>query len=103
MSEAEVFDRLNGWGIARDGELVDLRSIIANTQTVVGTIFAEARGTIMTIVHDFRLEAETTRNHSAYEATQTLARLEQVVQVLRDAGILPGRGSTRKMPASRRT
>ncbi len=33
----------------------------------------------MTIVHDFRLEAETTRNHSAYEATQTLARLEQVV------------------------
>ncbi len=83
MSEAEVFDRLNGWGIARDGELVDLRSIIANTQTVVGTMFAEARGTIMTIVHDFRLEAETTRNHSAYEATQTLARLEQVVSEAR--------------------
>ncbi len=83
MGEAEAFERLNAWGVARDGELVDLRSSIANTQTVVGTMFAEARGTLMTIVHDFRLEAETTRNHSAYEATQTLARLEQVVSEAR--------------------
>ncbi len=33
----------------------------------------------MTIVGDFRLEAETMRQHSLYEATQGLARLEQVV------------------------
>ncbi len=79
MTEAEVFERLNGWGVARDGELVDLRSSLANTQAVVGATFAEARGTLMTIVNDFRLEAETMRNHSLYEATQNLARLDQVV------------------------
>mgnify|MGYP002176398871 CR=1 FL=1 len=79
MTEVEVFERLNGWGVARDGELVDLRSSLANTQTVVNATFAEARGTLMTIVNDFRLEAETMRNHSLYEATQNLARLDQVV------------------------
>ncbi len=79
MTEVEVFERLNGWGVARDGELVDLRSSLTNTQTVVNATFAEARGTLMTIVNDFRLEAETMRNHSLYEATQNLARLDQVV------------------------
>ncbi len=79
MTEAEVFERLNAWGVARDGELVDLRSSLTNTQSVVNATFAEARGTLMTIVNDFRLEAETMRNHSLYEATQNLARLDQVV------------------------
>ncbi len=79
MSEAEVFERLNAWGIARDGELVDLRSSLTNTQSVVGTAFTEARATIMTIVGDFRLEAETLRQHSLYEAHQGLGRLEHVV------------------------
>ncbi len=79
MTEVEVFERLSGWGVARDGELVDLRSSLTNTQTVVNATFAEARGTLMTIVNDFRLEAETMRNHSLYEATQNLARLDQVV------------------------
>ncbi len=82
MTEAEVFERLNGWGVARDGELVDLRSSLANTQTVVNATFAEARGTLMTIVNDFRLEAETMRNHSLYEATQHLARLDQVLSLI---------------------
>ena len=79
MGDAEVFDRLNAWGIARDGELLDVRSGLANTQAAVGATFAEARGTLMQIVHDFRLEAETMRNHGAYEAAQSLARLNQVV------------------------
>jgi hypothetical protein len=79
MSEAEVFERLNAWGIARDGELVDLRSSLTNTQSVVGATFAEARATLMTIVGDFRLEAETLRQHGLYEASQGLARLEHVI------------------------
>ncbi len=79
MGDAEVFERLNAWGIARDGELLDVRSGLANTQAAVGATFAEARGTLLQIVHDFRLEAETMRNHGAYEAAQSLARLNQVV------------------------
>ncbi len=79
MSDGEVFERLNAWGIARDGELVDLRSSLTNTQSVVGSAFTEARATIMTIVGDFRLEAETLRQHSLYEAHQGLGRLEHVV------------------------
>ncbi len=49
MSEAAVFERLNAWGVARDGELVDLRSSLANTQAVVNATFAEARGTVLQI------------------------------------------------------
>jgi hypothetical protein len=79
MGEAEAFERLNAWGVARDGELVDLRASLVNTQAAVGATFAEARGTLMTIVNDFRMEAETMRSHSLYEATQNLARLDQVV------------------------
>ena len=79
MSEAQAFERLNAWGIARDGELVDLKSNLTNLQSVVGATFAEARTTLMQIVVDFRGEAETLRQHSLYEANQGLARLEQVV------------------------
>ena len=39
MSEAEVFERLNGWGIARDGDLLDLRSNLGDTQAIVATAF----------------------------------------------------------------
>ncbi len=79
MSEAEVFERLNGWGIARDGDLLDLKDNLVQTQAVVATTFDQARATLMGIVVDFRAEAETMRQHSLYEATQGLARLEHVV------------------------
>ena len=79
MSEAEVFERLNGWGIARDGDLLDLKANLVQTQAVVATTFDQARATLMGIVVDFRAEAETMRQHSLYEATQGLARLEHVV------------------------
>ncbi len=79
MSEAEVFERLNGWGIARDGDLLGLRSNLGDTQAIVATAFDQARATLMTIVGDFRLGAETMRQHSLYEATQGLARLEHVI------------------------
>ncbi len=79
MSEAQAFERLNAWGIARDGELVDLKSNLTNLQSVVGATFAEARTTLLQIVVDFRGEAETLRQHSHYEAQQGLANLEHVV------------------------
>mgnify|MGYP000308641655 CR=1 FL=1 len=79
MLDAEVFYRLNTWGAARDSELVDLRASLASTQTIVDATFVEARGLLMTIVHEFRREAEVSRNHGAYEAAQSLACLERVV------------------------
>ncbi len=79
MGDAEAFERLNAWGIARDGELIDLRASLANTQAVVNATFAEARTMLMTIVGDFRLEAEALRQHSLYEAQQGLTNLERVV------------------------
>ena len=79
MNDAEVFERLNAWGIARDGELLDLRANLAQTQTVVAATFEQARDTLLSSVVDFRTEADTMRQHSLYEATQNLSRLEQVV------------------------
>ena len=69
MSEAEVFERLNGWGIARDGDLLDLKDNLVKTQAVVAATFDQARATLMGIVVDFRAEAEAMRQHSLYEAT----------------------------------
>ncbi len=49
MGEAAAFERLNAWGVARDGELVDLRASLANTQAAVSATFNEARGALMTL------------------------------------------------------
>ncbi len=79
MSEAEAFERLNEWGVAGDGDVLDLKANLASTQAVVALTFEQARATLMGIVVDFRGEAETLRQHSLYEAAQGLARPEQVV------------------------
>ena len=79
MTDVEVFERLNAWGVARDSELVDLRASLASTQNIVDATFVEARGMLLTIVHEFRREAEVSRSHGAYEAAQSLACLERVV------------------------
>ena len=106
MTDAEVFERLNAWGVARDSELVDLRSSLASTQAIVDGTFTEARGTPMTIVHDFRREAEATRNHSVYEAAQSLACLERVVAEARarfdaqDARVTQGQGELARRVAA---
>ncbi len=57
MSEAEVFERLNAWGIARDGDLLDLRANLVSTQTVLASTFEQARATLLTIVVDLLAEA----------------------------------------------
>ena len=79
MSETEVFNRLNGWGIARDGDLRELRDNLVQTQTVVSATFEQARAALLAIVVDFRAEAETMRQNSFAEASQGLARLALVV------------------------
>ena len=79
MVDAEVFERLNAWGIARDGDALDLQANLASTQAVVASTFEQARATLMGIAADFRGEAEALRQHSLYEAAQGLSRLEQVV------------------------
>ncbi len=84
MPEAEVVERLNGWGIARDGALQDLTEEVVRTQAVVASTFEQARAALLGIVEAFRNEAETMRQHSIYEATQSVSRLEYVVSEARD-------------------
>ena len=83
MPEAEVVDRLNGWGIARDGALQDLTEEVVRTQAVVASTFEQARAALLGIVEAFRNEAETMCQHSIYEATQSVSRLEFVVSEAR--------------------
>ena len=79
MGEAAMVERMNSWGAARDQELLDLRSNLATTQVVVSTTFDQAKETLLSIVVNFRAEAETLRQHGQYEATQSVARLEHVI------------------------
>ncbi len=64
MTEAEIFNRINGWSIARDGDLRELADNLSQTQSVVSATFEQARAALLAIVVDFRTEAETMRqNH----------------------------------------
>jgi hypothetical protein len=90
MSEEAVFERLNSWGAAHDQELLDhranladIRSNLASTQATVSTAFDQAKGTVMSIVANFRSEAEALRQHGQYEASQSVARLELVISEAR--------------------
>ncbi len=83
MPDAEIVDRLNAWGIARDGVVRDLADNLAQTQSVVQSTFEQARATLLNIVMDFRGEAETMRQHSILEATSSLGRLEHGVMEAR--------------------
>ncbi len=64
MPEAEVVERLNGWGIARDGELRDLADNLAPTHAIVSETFDHARTTLLIIVVPFRQAAESIRLHN---------------------------------------
>ncbi len=84
MTDAEVFERLNAWGIARDGTLQDLAGNLAQTQVITNQTFEQARATLLGIVEAFRTEAEAMRQNSHHEAAQSMARLERVVHEARD-------------------
>ncbi len=79
MSEASMIAALNSWGTARDYELLDLKANLGATQVGVSTAFNQAQEALLTIVNNFRAEAETMRQHGFHEAAQSVARLEQVV------------------------
>ena len=85
MAEAEIFNRINDWSTGRDGELRDLRGNLAQTQSIVSAAFEQARSALVSIVVDFRTEAETMRQNSFAEASQSLARPELVVTEARKA------------------
>ncbi len=61
MGEASLVERLNAWGVARDREVLDLRADLGATQFGVSTAFEQAKETLLSIVTDFRPEAETMR------------------------------------------
>jgi hypothetical protein len=100
MGEAEAFERLNAWGVARDGELVDLRASLANTQAAVGATFSEARGALMMIVNDFRMEAETMRSHSIYARPRGTWRASTLSSPRREPGSTPRTHGSRRTWAS---
>ncbi len=79
MGEASLVERLNAWGIARDREMLDLKANLSLTQVGVSSAFDQAKEALLTIVSNFRAEAEATRQQGHYEAAQSVARLEQVV------------------------
>ena len=83
MGETSMVEQLNAWGIARDGDMLDLRANLGNTQTVLAAAFDQARSALNAIVDGFRTEAEVMRQQTQNEAAQGLARLEHVVAAAR--------------------
>ena len=77
MTEADAFERLNAWGIARDGEVLDLKASLANTQAAVGAAFGEAHAALLTIVGNFRQEAEALRQHLSRIHIRRCRRIEK--------------------------
>jgi hypothetical protein len=79
MGEQNLIEKLNAWGSARDHEILELQAGIRATQVGVSSAFDQAKATVISIVTNFRAEAETLRQHGLYEATSSVGRLEQVV------------------------
>ena len=79
MGEAALIDALNAWGGAKDREVLSLKADLLATQVGVSGAFSQAQETVQGIVDAFRDEAQTMRQTTFYEATQSVARLELVV------------------------
>ena len=78
MGEAALVAALNAWGSARDREALALRAQ-AGVEAAFERAQAGVSATLVGIIEAFRTEAETMRQHAAYEAHQSLARPERVV------------------------
>ena len=63
MSDTEVVERLNAWGISRDGDLRDISDNLAQTQATVAATFEQARSALLAIIIDSRTAAETMRQN----------------------------------------
>jgi len=79
MGEPGLIAALNAWGAARDREVREMKASLTATQVGVFDAFDQAKEALLTIVGDFRGEAEMLRQQDQYEAAQSIARLEQVV------------------------
>jgi hypothetical protein len=79
MDGPRLIGALNAWGAARDRELFELRANLSDTQVGVAAAFDQAKAALLSIVCDFRLEAETMRQQHASEVALSVSRLEQVV------------------------
>ena len=79
MTEIAMVERMNTWGAVRDQALLDLRTDLLGTQVVVAATFEDAKATLLSIVANYRAEAEALRQHGQFEAEQALNRLQLVV------------------------
>ena len=83
MSEPALVAALNAWGSARDREAQQLRADLTATQVGISGAFVQAQEAVQELVIAFRIEVVAMRQTTMYEAQQSLARLEHVVDEAR--------------------
>ncbi len=83
MGEPALVAALNAWGGAMHREVLALRADLSATQVGVSGAFEQAHDAVRELVAAFRLEVAATRQQTFYEARQSLANLEQVVEEAR--------------------
>ncbi len=83
MGEAALVAALNAWGSAMHGEVLALRADLGATHAAVSGAFVQAQEAVGELVTAFRIEVVAMRQTTMYEAQQSLARLERVVDEAR--------------------
>ncbi len=83
MGEAALVAALNAWGGAMHGEVLALRADLGATQVAVSSAFVQAQDAVSELVAAFRVEVVAMRQAAAWEAQQSLARLQHVVEEAR--------------------
>ncbi len=80
MGEQAFVEALNAWGSSMHREVITLRADLSATQAGVSGAFVQAQEAVRDLVTAFRIEVVAMRQTTMYEAQQSLARLEQVVE-----------------------
>jgi hypothetical protein len=83
MGEAALVAALNAWGGAMHSEVLALRADLGATQVAVSSAFVQAQDAVSELVAAFRVEVVAMRQAAAWEAQQSLARLQHVVEEAR--------------------
>ncbi len=83
MGEPALVAALNARGGAMRGEVLALRADLGATHAAVSGAFVQAQEAVHDLVTTFRIEVVAMRQTTMYEAQQSLARLEQVVEEAR--------------------
>ncbi len=80
MGELAFIEALNTWGGGMHREVIALRTDLTATQASVSGAFMQAQEAVRELVAAFRVEVVAMRQTTMYEAQQSLANLERVVE-----------------------